>query len=332
MKIRIATRRSQLALTQTRWVAAALRQVRADLEIEEIHVVTEGDRVTDKPLYQIGGKGLFVSEVEAYVARGEADLAVHSLKDVPGDVDPAPGLDLVCFPKREDPHDVLITREGEELMDLTAGGRVGTTSLRRVTQLRAHRPDLAYDTLRGNVETRLRRLDEGDFDAIILAAAGLRRLGLLEGRKHVMLGPELCLPAVGQGTLALEARVDHTELLELLAPLEDASTRLVTEAERAFLKTLEGNCRVPIAGHARLEAGDQLSLVGLVGDGEGERCLRASSDVWLKGRTREARIEEARGLGREVAEQLVTRGARDLMREAEAATRRETFRREKTQN
>ena len=173
-----------------------------------------------------------------------------------------------------------------------------------------------------------RRLDEGDFDAIILAAAGLRRLGLLEGRKHVVLGPELCLPAVGQGTLALEARVDHAELLELLAPLEDASTRLVTEAERAFLKTLEGNCRVPIAGHARLGEGDQLSLEGLVGDGEGERCLRASSDVWLKGRTREARIEEARALGREVAEQLVTRGARDLMREAEAAT----LRREKTQN
>lgn len=328
MKIRIATRRSKLALTQTRWVAAALRRVRPDVEVEELHVVTQGDRVTDKPLYQIGGKGLFVSEVEAFVARGEADLAVHSLKDVPGDVEPAPGLDLLCFPVREDPHDVLITRDGEELMGLRAGARVGTTSLRRATQLRAHRPDLAFDTLRGNVETRLRRLDDGDFDAIVLAAAGLLRLGLLEGRAHVVLGPELCLPAVGQGTLALEGRLDDAALAALLAPLEHPSTRLETEAERAYLKALEGNCRVPIAGHARLEAGDQLSLVGLVGDGEGGRALRASSDIWLQGRTREARIEEARALGREVAATLVERGARDLMRHAEAAT----LRRERTSN
>lgn len=328
VKIRIATRRSQLALTQTRWVASELRRTRPDLEVEEIHVVTEGDRVTDKPLYQIGGKGLFVSEVEAYVARGEAELAVHSLKDVPGDVEPAPGLGLLCFPLREDPHDVLLTRDGEELMDLRAGARIGTTSLRRVTQLRAQRPDLAFATLRGNVETRLRRLDEGDFDAIVLAAAGLRRLGLLEGRKHVMMSPELCLPAVGQGTLALEGRLDDTSLAELLAPLEDPDTRIVTEAERAFLRTLEGSCRVPIAGHARLSAGSQLSMVGLVGDVEGERTLRASSDVWLKARDRSGRIEEACALGRAVAQELVDAGARELMRQAEAAT----FRREKTGN
>jgi len=328
VKIRIATRRSQLALTQTRWVASELRRFRPDLEVEEIHVVTEGDRVTDKPLYQIGGKGLFVSEVEAYVARGEAELAVHSLKDVPGDVDPAPGLELLCFPKREDPHDVLLTRDGEELMELRAGARVGTTSLRRVTQLRAHRPDLAFDTLRGNVETRLRRLDEGDFDAIVLAAAGLRRLGLLEGRRHVVMPPELCLPAVGQGTLAPEGRLDDAALAELLAPLEDLDTRVVTEAERAFLRTLEGSCRVPIAGHARLAEGGQLSMVGLVGDGDGERTLRASSDVWTKSRDREGRIEEARALGRAVAQELVDAGARELMRQAEAAT----YRREKTGN
>lgn len=321
-KLRIATRRSRLALVQTQWVGDALRARDPSLEIEEIHVSTEGDRVTDKPLYQIGGKGLFVSEVEAYVARGEADIAVHSLKDVPGDQDPAPGLGLLCFPAREDPHDVLLTRDGIDLMSLHAGARVGTTSLRRASQLRAHRPDLAFDTLRGNVETRMRRLDEGDFDAIVLAAAGLRRLDLLDSRPHVVLPPEVCLPAVGQGTLALEGRLDDDALRALLAPLEDATTRLVTEAERAFLTHLQGSCRVPIAGHARLLEGPRLSMVGLVGDVDGERLLRASSDLYLRGRDATAKNEEARALGLEVADALIQRGARELMREAEAAVKR----------
>lgn len=319
MKIRIATRRSTLALTQTRWVAAQIRKHSPDVEIEEVHVVTKGDKVTDKPLHMVGGKGLFVSEVEAYVARGEADLAIHSLKDVPGDVELAEGLDLICLPQREDARDVLITPDGAELMGMTAGAKIGTTSLRRESQLKAQRPDLAFATLRGNVDTRLSRLDAGDYDGIILAAAGLRRLGLLEGRKHWVLPPEMCLPAVGQGTLALEGRTDHAELIAALAPLEHGPTRIITEAERAMLMRLQGSCRVPIAGHAQLlDGGARLSMRGMVGDVDGEQLLTTSSDVFLEGRDHAERIDEARKLGAGVAQALLDQGARELMSRAEA--------------
>ncbi|MEM9861075.1 MAG: hydroxymethylbilane synthase [Myxococcota bacterium] len=322
MKLRIATRKSQLALWQTRHVAARLKEAHPDLEVEEIHVVTKGDRVQDRPLYEVGGKALFVSEVEGYVVRGEAELAVHSLKDVPGDVDLAEGCDLLCLPEREDPRDVLLTRSGEGLMELTAGARVGTTSLRRTSQLRVHRPDLAFATLRGNVDTRLRKLDEGEYDAIVLAAAGLKRLGLLEGRAHQVLSTEQCLPAVGQGTLALEGRAEGG-LRELLATLEHAPTRIVTTAERAFLRRLQGSCRSTIAGHARLrDDGARLSFQGLVGGPDGGRTLNASSDVFLKGRTQDERVAEAHALGESIADGLIERGARDLMAEADAAVLR----------
>ncbi len=319
MKIRIATRRSKLALTQTRWVADQIRKHNPDVEIEEVHVVTKGDKVTDKPLHMVGGKGLFVSEVEAYVARGEADLAIHSLKDVPGDVDLADGLDLICLPEREDARDVLITPDGTELMGMTAGSKIGTTSLRRESQLKAQRPDLAFATLRGNVDTRLARLDAGDYDGIILAAAGLRRLGLLEGRKHHVLSSDVCLPAVGQGTLALEGRADHAELIAALKPLEHDPTRIITEAERAMLKQLQGSCRVPIAGHAQLlDGGARLSMRGMVGDVDGEKLLTTSSDVFFEGRDLAERIAEARKLGAGVAQALLDQGARELMSRAEA--------------
>ncbi|MFK8000978.1 MAG: hydroxymethylbilane synthase [Polyangiales bacterium] len=322
MKIRIATRKSKLALWQTRYVAATIKEHHPDVEVEEIHVVTQGDKIQDKPLYEVGGKALFVSEVEAYVVRGEADLAVHSLKDVPGDVTLAEGCDLLCLPEREDPRDVLLTRDGEELMGLVAGSRVGTTSLRRTTQIKAQRPDLAFATLRGNVDTRLRKLDEGGYDAIILAAAGLKRLGLLEGRKYQFLSEEMCLPAVGQGTLAIEGRVD-SGLREVLACLEHPPTRIRTEAERALLLALQGSCRVPIAGHATLhDDGKRLTLNAMVGGIHGERLLSAGSDIFFKGRTDEERGEEARALGVEVAEGLIARGARELMAEAVAATHR----------
>ncbi len=320
MKLRIATRGSNLALWQTRWVAAQLRAFEPGLEVEEIQVVTEGDRVQDRPLHEVGGKGLFVSEVEAYVARGEADLAVHSLKDVPGDVQPAEGLGLVCFPEREDPRDVLLTRDGEDLMDLSAGAVIGTTSLRRETQLRRHRPDLAFKTLRGNVDTRLKRLRDGDYDGIVLAAAGLTRLGLLEGQPHVLLERDVCLPAIGQGTLALEARLEDTDTVELVRRLEHADTRVVTEAERALLIALEGSCRVPIAGHARLADG-RLSLQAMVGDIEGRSILDGMGELYLQ-TTDASAIENARALGQEVAQGLIDRGARELMRQAEAAVLR----------
>ncbi len=329
MKVRIATRKSQLALFQTRWVAARMREGRPDLEVEEVSIVTEADKVLDRPLTAIGGKGLFVSEVEGLVVAGQADIAVHSLKDVPGDVDLPEGLDLVCIPEREDPHDVLITMDGRQLDDLPRGARVGTTSLRRISQLKARRPDLEFGTLRGNVGTRIERLREGKFDAIVLAAAGLRRLGLLETVPHHVLSVEVCMPAVGQGTLAIEGRSDDAATLALLAPLEHAPTRLRTEAERALLRNLMGSCRVPIAGHARLsDDGSRLCLDGLVGSVDGDRVISASGERYLSGRSHEARREEARALGVEVAESLRARGADELMRAAEATV----IQRERTGN
>ena len=329
MKLRVATRRSNLALTQMRAFTSQLLTLHPHVSIEEVHVTTLGDQVTDRPLAAIGGKGLFISEVEACVSRGEADFAVHSLKDVPGDVELADGMALVCLPEREDPRDVLLTREGLDLMSLTAAARVGTTSLRREAQLRVHRPDLHYATLRGNVETRLSKLDSGEFDAIVLAAAGLRRLGLLGSRAHQVLDREVCLPAVGQGTLAIEARADNHALRDLLAPLEDATTRLVTEAERSLLRSLKGSCRVPMAGHATLDAvSGRMRLDGFVGGVDHDETLSGCSEIYLRGRTPELRCEEARALGREVAEGLIARGAQRLMREAEAAV----LRRERTSN
>ncbi|MFW6052135.1 MAG: hydroxymethylbilane synthase [Myxococcota bacterium] len=323
MKLRIATRRSQLALTQTRWVAACIREHHPEVQIEEVRVETKGDRIQDRPLTAVGGKGLFVAEVEAVLVAGDADLAVHSLKDVPGDTDLAEGFDIVCVPPREDPRDLLLTGDGSELDALEAGTRVGTTSLRRVCQLRARRPDLAYATLRGNVDTRLRKLDEGQYGAIVLAAAGLRRLGLLSGRPHWPIPPEVCLPAVGQGTLAIEGRADDARLRHLLAPLEHPPSRIVTEAERTMLRRLQGSCRVPIGGHARRSRDDQrLSLEGLVGSLDGDQMLQAGSERYLTGRRHEDHVAAARELGDEVAEQLIGRGARRLMREAEAAVMR----------
>ncbi len=322
-KLRIATRRSLLALTQTRWVARRLQEFNPGLEVEEVHVVTQGDKVQDKPLHMVGGKGLFVSEVEAYVARDEADIAVHSLKDVPGDIPLAEGMDLLCLPEREDPRDVLITREGIGLMDLTAGDRIGTTSLRRVSQLSVERPDLNYRTLRGNVDTRIERLMKGDFDAIVLAASGLNRLSKLSEVPHSFLEPQVCLPAVGQGTLAIEGRANREELRALLAPLEHDETRLVTEAERALLMALQGSCRVPMAGHATLEdGGHRIHLQALVADPEGKKSLHVSMDARMTARDQIGKRKEASALGEAVADALLQRGARQLMQEAEAAVLR----------
>lgn len=317
MKIRIATRASELALTQTRWVAARLRELAPGLEVEELHVTTKGDKELERPLAAIGGKGLFVSEVEAFVASGEADLAVHSLKDVPGDQDLPEGLELVAFPPREDPHDVLVTADGADLDDLAAGMSVGTTSLRRVAQLSVRRPDLRYLNLRGNVGTRLRKLDEGHLDAIVLAAAGLRRLGLLEGRKHVRLPLDLSVPAVGQGVLALETRRAGA-VRDLVAQLDHRPTRLVVEAERALLRSLEGSCRTPIGGHAELEQdGARLRLTAVVASIDGSRVLTASDERFLRGE-HGADLETAQAMGRELADALHAQGARRLMTEAEA--------------
>ena len=317
MKLRIATRQSRLALVQTRWVGEQLRQHHENLSIEEVRVVPKGDLIQDRPLAQVGGKGLFVSEVEAVVVRGDADFAVHSLKDVPGDVPLAEGMGILSVPRREDPRDVLVTTDGTELSSLPRGARVGTTSRRRMVQVLRLRPDLAFVPLRGNIDTRLRKLREGRCDAIVLAAAGLARAGLLEETPHEVLTPDLCLPAVGQGALAIEGAVGDRVLIEMLEPIEDPIARTEITAERAMLQTLEGNCHSPIAGHASLRDG-RIKLEALVASFDGDQMLTAAADAYLDSALRDA-VDQARALGEEVARRLLERGARDLIRQAELA-------------
>lgn len=320
MKLRIATRSSNLALVQTRWVSAALRGHFPDLEIEEVRVSTKGDRIQDRPLAHVGGKGLFVSEVEAVVSAGDADVAVHSLKDVPGDVPLAEGMGILCVPAREDPRDVLVTLDGRDLGSLERGAKVGTTSRRRIVQLQRHRPDLSFMPLRGNIETRLRKLREGQCDAIVLAAAGLSRTGVLEETPHVVLGPDACLPAVGQGALAIEGRLDDDALRARLALIEDLFARIQITAERAMLQKLEGNCHSSIAGHASAMDG-RLVLEAMVASYDGDRMLSATADTYVDLSTAGA-IERAHTLGEEVADQLLAQGARQLIRQAEVEAMR----------
>ena len=317
MKLRIATRSSNLALTQTRWVGRELQRVFPELTIEEVHVVSEGDRIQDRPLAQVGGKGLFVSEVEAVVGRGEADFAGHSLKDVPGDVPLAKGMSILSVPGREDPRDGLVTGDGTDLASLPRGAKVGTTSRRRIVQLQRRRPDLAFVPMRGNIETRLRKLQEGRCDAIVLAAAGLSRAGLLDRLAHEVLSPEVCLPAVGQGALAIEGSLNDAALREQLGAIEDSLARIEITAERAMLQKLEGNCHSPIAGHATI-ADARIKLEGLVASYDGDRLLTATSDTYMELGSHSA-IERAHILGEEVAQQLLDRGAADLIRQAEVA-------------
>jgi len=317
VKLRIATRRSNLALVQTRWVAEQLRRHFAGLAVEEVHVRTEGDRIQDRPLAEVGGKGLFVSEVEAVVVRGEADFAVHSLKDVPGDVPLAEGMGILSVPVREDPRDVLVTVDGTDLASLRRGAKVGTTSRRRVVQLQRQRPDLGFVPLRGNIETRMRKLREGQCDAIVLAAAGLARTGVLDETPHAVLPPDICLPAVGQGALAIEGALSNETLREQLKAIEDPTTRIQITAERAMLQKLEGNCHSSIAGHASTAEG-RLKLDAMVASYDGDQMLSATSDAYLDLASPDA-IEQAHRLGEEVADHLLSQGARDLIRQAELA-------------
>ena len=263
----LATRKSKLALAQARAYAEALKAVNPGLVVEELHVVTSGDRFQDRPLQEVGGKGLFIKEIEEALLDSRADFAVHSIKDVPADL--APSLTLAAIPLREDARDVLCVREGATLDDLPTGARVGTSSLRRRMALLAARPDLQIGVLRGNVDTRLRKLDEGEVDAIVLAYAGLLRLGLGE-RATQLLAPELMLPAVGQGALGIECRGGDDRVREALARTDDADTRLRVTAERAFMRAVGGSCQLPVAAYA-LREGDGLWLRGMVADPDGSR-------------------------------------------------------------
>jgi hydroxymethylbilane synthase len=299
--LRIATRRSTLALWQAEHVAGLLRRAHPGLEIELVPLTTQGDRIQDRSLAAIGGKGLFIKELEVAISERRADIAVHSMKDVPAEV-PA-GFQIAAVLERADARDALITAGRiVRLEDLPPRARVGTSSLRRQAQLYAVRPDLSIETLRGNVDTRLRRLDAGDLDAILLACAGLMRLGL-ESRITVRLDPKICLPAVGQGVIGIECRNADARTRELLRPLEDPGTRRVLEAERAFAERLGGSCQSPIAAHAQLHAG-QLSLIGLVAEPDGSRLLRDS----IQGSE-----GQAASLGRLLAERLLAAGAADLL-------------------
>jgi hydroxymethylbilane synthase len=264
-KLTLATRKSKLALAQARAYAASLQAENPGLVVEELHVVTSGDRFQDRPLQEVGGKGLFIKEIEEALIDGRADFAVHSIKDVPADL--APSLTLAAIPLREDARDVLVLREGTTLDDLPVGARVGTSSLRRRLALLAARPDLQIGVLRGNVDTRLRKLDDGEIDAIVLAYAGLKRLGLSE-RATELLSPELMLPAVGQGALGIECRGGDDRVREALARTDDADTRLRVTAERAFMRAVGGSCQLPVAAYA-LREGEALWLRGMVADPDG---------------------------------------------------------------
>jgi hydroxymethylbilane synthase len=313
VKIRIATRKSPLALAQTRWVGERIREHAPHVVIEEVHLVTEGDRVLDKPLAKVGGKGLFVSEVEAALADGRADVAVHSMKDVPEAL--ADGMILSAIPEREDPRDVLVTPHGGDLFSLEAGARVGTSSLRRAVQLHRERSDLAFRVLRGNVGTRLRKLDEGEVHAAVLALAGLKRLGLDADRKMVVLPVEQSIPAVGQGALGIETKESAADVRALLAPLEHRETRIAVECERAFLQRLHGSCTTPLAAHARIVEG-RFRIDAMVGAIDGSRVLVTSDDVVLDPREP---IAAARALGAAAADRLLAEGAAEIVATSRSA-------------
>jgi hydroxymethylbilane synthase len=297
--LRIATRKSQLALWQAEHVAALLRRVHPGLEVELVPIVTQGDRIQDRSLAAIGGKGLFIKELEIALEEHRADIAVHSMKDLPGNL-PA-GLTIAAVLERADPRDALLTT-GAHLHDLPRGARVGTSSLRRQAQLLSARPDLEIEALRGNVDTRLRRLDAGEMDAIVLACAGLIRLGL-ESRITSRLDPKICLPAVAQGVIGIECRNADARTLGLVGILEHRATRIAVDAERAFAHRLGGSCQSPIAAHAQLE-GNRLILDGLVAEPDGSRLLRDS----LSGGA-----DEPAALGTELAERILVAGAAPLL-------------------
>ncbi len=301
-RIRLGTRKSLLALTQSSWVKERIEAAWPDVEVELVKVVTKGDKILDVPLAKVGGKGLFVKEIEEAMLDGRIDFAVHSLKDVPAEL--PDGLEVTVFPEREDPRDAFISRDGKGLDGLPRGSVVGTSSLRRMAQLRALRPDLEIRSLRGNLDTRLKKLDAGEYDAIVLAAAGLNRLGL-SGRVTSYFGVDQLLPAVGQGALGIEFRSSDSDMREILSAIHHEPTAIAVQAERAFLARLEGGCQVPIGAHATIE-GSKLRLCGLVGDERGEKIIKQEA---------EGPAEEAVSLGTGLAEAVLAAGAREILDE-----------------
>lgn len=299
-RIVIGTRGSMLARWQAAFVGQALQRAHPGLSIEEKIIVTEGDRISAGPLWNAGGKGLWVKEIETALLTGEIDLAVHSMKDVPGEL--APGLAMAAIPARADVRDAVVSRDGKPLDGLTLGARVGTTSLRRAFQLKALRSDLDIRVLRGNLDTRLRKVADGVVDAAILACAGLDRLGLSD-RIAERLPIERMLPAVGQGALGIETREADAPTRAICAVLEDRETAIAVTAERAFLARLGATCRTPVAGHARLERG-QVVLRGRIGKPDGSATLADEAA---------GPVDAAADLGKRLAEAMLSRGAAAML-------------------
>jgi hydroxymethylbilane synthase len=298
--VKIATRKSPLAMWQAEFVRDALLALHPGIQVDLVKMTTQGDKILDVPLAKIGGKGLFVKELEQGMLAGDADIAVHSMKDVPMAFPEGLHLPVIC--SREDPFDAFVSNNHASVDDLPQGAKVGTSSLRRECQLRASRPDLQILTLRGNVNTRLAKLDAGEYDAIILASAGLKRLGM-HARIKSTLSAEQSLPAVGQGAVGIETRIDDAEINALIAPLMCPETWIVVSAERAMNKRLAGGCQVPIAGYAILDNGN-IWLRGLVGRPDGTLTLRAE----VRGKA-----EDAESLGIALAEDLLSQGANAIL-------------------
>jgi hydroxymethylbilane synthase len=307
-KVVIGTRASKLALWQAEWIKAELERLNPGLDVELNKIKTTGDKILDVPLAKVGGKGLFVKEIEEALLRGEADLAVHSMKDVPTEF--PEGLHLAVICEREDPRDAFIapvqgsTFKIQSFRQLPAGATLGTSSLRRSSQLLSIRPDLRIVQLRGNLETRFRKLDEGQFDAMILAAAGVKRLGWAQ-RITEILDPSVSLPAIGQGAIGIECRTSDEVINSLITPLNHKETSICVRAERALLKRLQGGCQVPIAAHAEIKAG-RLVMDGLVGSVTGDRIIKEHL---------EGNIENAETIGITLGEKLLSMGADKILAE-----------------
>jgi hydroxymethylbilane synthase len=303
--IRIGTRGSQLALWQAKWVQKAISQQWPNIQTELVIIKTTGDKIVDVPLAKVGGKGLFVKEIEESLLDSRIDIAVHSMKDMPAQL--PHGLCIGAVPARENPLDALITENFPSLEDLPKGARVGTSSLRRSAQLINQRPDLSIEPLRGNLDTRLKKLISTDLDAIVLAAAGLRRLGLAD-RITTTIALDIMLPAVGQGALCIESRTNDDKISPIVSALDDATTHTAVLAERAFLHRLEGGCQVPIAGHATIDNNDRMTITGLVAELDGSQIIKE---------TIEGPCDQSISLGLKLAEALLARGAGSILERLE---------------
>lgn len=301
MHLRVGTRGSKLALAQTDWVISKLKSFYPNLEVEKVIIKTTGDKILDSPLSKIGGKGLFVKEIEEALLQGKIDFAVHSMKDVPSQI--PKGLEVSIIPERESPFDVWVSKF-DGIMNLPSSAKIGTSSLRRSVQIKRLRKDLEVLSLRGNVDTRLRKLNEGLYDGIILAEAGLKRLGIKVEYKKFSL--EEMIPAVGQGALGIEIRSEDKELKELLLKaLHSPETALCVTAERSFLRIMEGGCQVPLGAYAYLKDGE-LFIIGFISDLQGERFYRE---------TMQGPVHEANKLGEALAKRLLELGGRDILKE-----------------